>query len=94
MKHFSRDPETNLHEILIAMAEAGVPFTNHAVYGGHQWTTWRQNAPNPPESSIPGVVLGAFVDDTKSGRFFHASDFGGMSLQDAVKNVESLEDSH
>jgi enterochelin esterase-like enzyme len=25
------------------MAEAGVPFTNHAVYGGHQWTTWRQN---------------------------------------------------
>jgi len=34
---------SDLHEIFIAMAEAGVPFTNHAVYGGHQWTTWRQN---------------------------------------------------
>ena len=26
------------------------------------------NAPNAPESSIPGVVVGAFVDDKKSGR--------------------------
>jgi len=52
------------------------------------------HAPNPPESSIPGVVLGAFVDDTRSGRIFHASYFTGMSLEDAVKKAEALEDSH
>lgn len=32
-----------LHDIFVDLAEAGVPFTNHAVYGGHHWTTWRQN---------------------------------------------------
>jgi len=32
-----------LHDIFIDLAEAEVPFTNHAVYGGHTWTTWRQN---------------------------------------------------
>jgi enterochelin esterase-like enzyme len=32
-----------LHDIFIDLAEAGVSFTNHAVYGGHTWTTWRQN---------------------------------------------------
>lgn len=48
------------------------------------------NAPNPPESSIPGVVVGAFVDDTKSGRLFNASYFTGMSLADAVKKAETL----
>ena len=52
------------------------------------------HAPNPPESSIPGVVVGAFVDDKKSGRFLNASYFTGMSLEDAVKKVETLEDSH
>lgn len=52
------------------------------------------HAPNPPESSIPGVVVGAFVDDKKNGRFLNASYFTGMSLEDAVKKVETLEDSH
>lgn len=32
-----------LHDIFIDLAEAEVSFTNHAVYGGHTWTTWRQN---------------------------------------------------
>jgi short-subunit dehydrogenase len=49
-------------------------------------------APNPPEHSIPGVVVGAFVDDKKSGRLFQASDFTGMLLEDAVKKVETLDD--
>ena len=35
------------------------------------------NAPNSPESAIPGIVVGAFVDDKKSGRWFAASDFHG-----------------
>ena len=47
-------------------------------------------APNAPESSIPGVVVGAFVDDAKSGRFLNASHFTGMSLEDAVKKAETL----
>ena len=48
------------------------------------------HAPNPPENSLPGVVVGAFVDDTKSGRLFSASEFIGMSLEDAVKKVETM----
>lgn len=42
------------------------------------------NAPNAPESAIPGVCVGAFVDDGKSGRLFNASDFTGLSLTAAV----------
>jgi enterochelin esterase-like enzyme len=34
---------SRLQDIFVDLAEAGVPFTNHAVYGGHTWTTWRQN---------------------------------------------------
>ena len=46
-------------------------------------------APNPPEFSIPGVVVGAFMDDKKSGRSFNASTFSGLSLQDAIKKVSA-----
>jgi NAD(P)-dependent dehydrogenase (short-subunit alcohol dehydrogenase family) len=49
-------------------------------------------APNPPQSSIPGVVVGAFVDDRKSGRLFNAANFSDMSLEDAVNNAETVED--
>lgn len=42
------------------------------------------NAPNSPESAIPGIVVGAFINDRKSGRIFHAQDFAGLSLGDAV----------
>jgi len=47
-------------------------------------------APNSPESSIPGVVVGAFADDKKNGRLFNASTFTGMTLADAVKKAETL----
>lgn len=46
------------------------------------------NAPNAPESTIPGIVVGAFINDGKSGRIFGAQDFKGMSLEDAVKKAE------
>lgn len=49
------------------------------------------NAPNAPESAIPGIVIGAFVDDKKSGRCFGAQAFEGMSLEDAVKKAEEYE---
>ena len=29
-------------------------------------------APNAPESTIPGIVVGVFVDDKKFGRCFNA----------------------
>ena len=47
------------------------------------------SAPNDPASSLPGVVVGAFIDDKKSGRNFSAGEFAGMSLEDAVKKAEN-----
>ena len=47
------------------------------------------NAPNSPESVIPGIVVGAFVDDKLSGRYFGAQSFAGMTLEDAVKKAEA-----
>ena len=47
-------------------------------------------APNAPESSLPGVVVGAFVDDGRCGRLLGASQFAGMSLEDAVRKAETL----
>ena len=46
------------------------------------------HAPNAPESSLPGVVVGAFVDDRKSGRCFSAGAFYGLSLPEAVAKAE------
>ena len=46
------------------------------------------NAPNAPESAIPGVIVGAFVDNTVNGQIFHAQDFAGMTLEDAVNSIK------
>lgn len=46
------------------------------------------HAPNAPESAIPGIVVGLFVDDKKSGRYLNAPHFTGMTLEDAVKKAE------
>ncbi len=51
------------------------------------------HAPNAPESTIPGIVVGAFVDDKKSGRNFGAQAFTGMTLEEAVKFAEENFDS-
>lgn len=51
------------------------------------------NAPNAPESALPGIVVGAFVDDKKSGRYLSAPHFTGMTLEDAVRKAESEFDS-
>ena len=45
------------------------------------------NAPNDPDSVIPGIVVGAFVDDKKSGRLLGAQAFAGMTLEAAVKKA-------
>lgn len=46
------------------------------------------HAPNAPESAIPGIVVGAFVDDKRSGRHLNAPFFTGMTLEDAVAKAE------
>ena len=48
-----------------------------------------QHAPNAPESAIPGIVVGVFVNDGKSGRNLGAQSFAGMTLEDAVQKAES-----
>ncbi|MBE6760113.1 MAG: SDR family oxidoreductase [Ruminococcaceae bacterium] len=45
------------------------------------------NAPNSVESAMPGIVLGVFVDDGRSGRIFHAQDYCGMTLDQALEAV-------
>lgn len=45
-------------------------------------------APNAPESALPGVLVGAFADDRKSGRIFSAQEFAGLSLEEAVAKAE------
>lgn len=48
-----------------------------------------QHAPNAPESAIPGILVGAFVDDKKSGRIYGAQAFTGMTLEEAVAKAET-----
>ncbi len=47
------------------------------------------HAPNAPESAIPGIVVGAFCDDKKSGRLFGAQYFTGMTLAEAVEKAQN-----
>lgn len=49
------------------------------------------NAPNLPESTIPGIVVGAFINDKKSGRLFSAQEYVGLSIEDAVEKAEKIE---
>ena len=48
------------------------------------------NAPNSPESAIPGVVVGAFVDNDVNGKIFRAQEYSGMSLEDAVAKAMTV----
>ena len=50
-------------------------------------------APNAPESAIPGIVVGVFVNDGKSGRNLGAQNFAGMTLEEAVRKAEEEFDS-
>ena len=51
------------------------------------------NALNAPESAIPGIAVGAFVDDKKSGRYLNAPHFTGLTLEEAVAKAEREFDS-
>lgn len=45
-------------------------------------------APNRPESALPGLIVGAFINDGISGRLFRAQDFAGLELTQAVELAE------
>ncbi len=79
---FTRDLGTKLEgsDVLINLTDPGWCRTD---LGGPQ-------APNSPESSLPGVVVGAFLDDTRSGRLLNAGLFAGLSLQEAVEKARTL----
>nr|WP_318660678.1 SDR family oxidoreductase [uncultured Treponema sp.] len=49
------------------------------------------NAPNDPDDVIPGIVVGAFIDDKISGRWLSAQDFKGMTLEEALKKAKTYE---
>lgn len=48
------------------------------------------HAPNAPESALPGVIAGAFIEQPRSGRLFVASDFYGMTLEEAAAKADTL----
>lgn len=47
-------------------------------------------APNDPDSVIPGICIGAFVDDKSSGRNLGAQNFTGMTLEAAVEKAKTF----
>ena len=47
-------------------------------------------AHNEVESVIPGITVGAFVEKKRSGRFFPAQNFTGMTLENAVKEADKI----
>ncbi len=66
-------------DVIVSLADPGWCRTD---LGGPQ-------APNDPDSAIPGMVVGAFVDDKKSGRLFGAQAFAGMTLEEAVAKASA-----
>lgn len=48
-----------------------------------------ENAHHGVETVTPGMVVAAFLDDKKTGRWFSAQDFAGMSLIAAVEKAEN-----
>jgi len=65
--------------VIISLADPGWCRTD---LGGPQ-------APNAPESTIPGILMGVFIDDGKSGRYFGAQEYDGMTLEEAVAKAEA-----
>jgi 3-oxoacyl-[acyl-carrier protein] reductase len=82
LNKFTRDLGTKLEgsNVLINLTDPGWCRID---LGGPQ-------TPNAPETALPGVVVGAFLDDTKSGRLLNAGDFYGLTLEEAVEKAKTL----
>lgn len=80
---FTKDLASRLDgtDVVISLTDPGWCRTD---LGGPQ-------APNAVETVIPGIAVGAFVDDRRSGRFLHAQLFTGMTLEAAVAKAEQVE---
>ncbi len=80
---FTKDLASRLEgtNVILSLADPGWCRTD---MGGPQ-------APNGVESVVPGIAVGAFLDDKKSGRYLSAQAFVGMTLEEAVAKAESLE---
>jgi short-subunit dehydrogenase len=79
---FTRDLGTMVEgtDVIISLTDPGWCRTD---LGGNA-------APNAPEDALPGVVVGAFVDDKKSGRLFRSGSFKGMDIDKAVALAETM----
>lgn len=75
----TRDLGTTLEgsDVIISLSDPGWCRTD---MGG-------SSAPNEPSSTIPGLVLGAFVEDGISGRLFSAQSYAGMTLSEALDTL-------
>ena len=69
-------------DVDIVLNNAGIQVAYRTDLGG-------PHAPNAPESALPGVVVGAFVDDRRSGRNLSAGNFYGLTLSEAVAKAEN-----
>jgi len=80
---FTKDLASRLDgtNVIISLTDPGWCRTD---LGGPQATC-------PVESVIPGIAVGAFVNDQKSGRFLPAQNFVGMTLEEAVESAEKIE---
>ncbi|HHX15548.1 MAG TPA: SDR family oxidoreductase [Fibrobacter sp.] len=47
------------------------------------------NAPNDVETVIPGALVGAFLEDGISGRWFSAQEYSGLSLEEALSKAKT-----
>lgn len=47
-------------------------------------------APHSVDSVVPGVLLGALLDDDVNGRWFSAQDYAGLSIADAIQKTKFL----
>jgi len=79
---FTKDLGSKLEgsDVLINLADPGWCRTD---LGG-------PNAPNSVESSVPGMCVGAFVNNGKCGRLYPAQLFTGMTLEEAVAKAETM----
>ncbi|MEX1378350.1 MAG: SDR family oxidoreductase [Eubacteriales bacterium] len=45
-------------------------------------------APNDPKSALPGVALGAFIDNTAEAKIISAQEYSGMTLVEALRKIK------